>query len=195
MKRNFSNESLANAALRIYRSFDGRIRGFIYSVLSTFSKGTSKRLFLGSGIRIINSKSIYFSSNVSFGIFARIECYGSGIDKEPLLKIGKNSSFGDYCHIGALSGVIIGDNVLCASGVLIIDHSHGNPKIDLKATKLEDPKIRSLTSRGKIVIEDNVWIGERVIILSGSYIGEGAVIAANTVVRGNIPARTIYHGD
>jgi acetyltransferase-like isoleucine patch superfamily enzyme len=45
-----------------------------------------------------------------------------------------------------------------------------------------------------IVIEDNVWLGDRVIILGGSYIGEGAIIQAGSVVCGNIPKYAIAGG-
>jgi acetyltransferase-like isoleucine patch superfamily enzyme len=194
MKRNFSNESFLNILFRLKKSLFGRLRGFIYSSGFVFHEGSSRKLFLGNGIRLINSKAMLFSDNVSFGICARIECHNELSGERPILIVGKNSSFGDYCHIGALTGVFVGENVLCASGVLIIDHSHGEPKTDLMSAELSDPKTRALSSRGKIVIEDNVWIGERVIVLSGSHIGEGAVIAANTVVRGRVPARSIYHG-
>lgn len=46
----------------------------------------------------------------------------------------------------------------------------------------------------EITIEDFVWIGDRVIILGGSHIGEGAVIQAGSVVCGEIPAFAIAGG-
>lgn len=50
-------------------------------------------------------------------------------------------------------------------------------------------------SKGDIVIGDDVWIGERCIILSGVTIGQGAVIGAGTVVAKNIPPYAIYAGN
>lgn len=44
------------------------------------------------------------------------------------------------------------------------------------------------------VIKDFVWIGDRVIILGGSNIGEGAIIQAGSVVCGDIPAYAIAGG-
>ena len=38
-------------------------------------------------------------------------------------------------------------------------------------------------SKGGIVIEDNVWIGANCVLLDGTHIGEGSVIAAGSVVR------------
>jgi len=51
-----------------------------------------------------------------------------------------------------------------------------------------------LTCRGDVVIGNDVWIGFDTIILSGSKIGNGAIIGANSVVRGEIPAYAIAAG-
>lgn len=45
-----------------------------------------------------------------------------------------------------------------------------------------------------IVIEDNVWLGDRVMILGGVTIGEGAIIQAGSVVVSNIPKYSIAGG-
>lgn len=47
-------------------------------------------------------------------------------------------------------------------------------------------------SKGKIIIEDDVWIGSNVIILSGVTIGKGSVIGAGSVVRKSVPPYSIY---
>ena len=49
-------------------------------------------------------------------------------------------------------------------------------------------------SRGDIIIEDDVWIGARSIILSGVTIGQGAVIGAGSIVTKNIPPYTVAAG-
>lgn len=45
-----------------------------------------------------------------------------------------------------------------------------------------------------VSIGDNVWLGDRVIILGGCNIGEGAIIQAGSVVAGNIPPLAIAGG-
>ena len=45
-----------------------------------------------------------------------------------------------------------------------------------------------------IVIEDNVWLGDRVIVLGGTVIEEGAIIQAGSVVIGTIPKYSIAGG-
>ena len=43
-----------------------------------------------------------------------------------------------------------------------------------------------------ISIGNNVWIGANSVILRGSSIGDGVVIGAGSVVKGSVPAKTIY---
>jgi acetyltransferase-like isoleucine patch superfamily enzyme len=49
-------------------------------------------------------------------------------------------------------------------------------------------------SRGGIVIEEDAWLGANVVVLDGAIIRRGAVIAAGSVVRGEIPAYEIHAG-
>ena len=55
------------------------------------------------------------------------------------------------------------------------------------------PKDRSLVT-SPVVIEDNVWIGEKVVILKGVRIGEGAVIGAGAIVTHDIPPYSVAVG-
>jgi acetyltransferase-like isoleucine patch superfamily enzyme len=195
IKRDFSAESKINMMLRAARAISSRVRGYTYIAIGMFSEGSGKNITFGKNPRFINTKSMHLGSAVHFGICARLECYGGfAIDGTPKMKIGDGTSFGDYCHIGSFNSITIGKNVLGASKILIIDHNHGDPKFDIEACKLTTPRSRPLFSRGPIIIEDDVWIGEGVTILSGSRIGRGAIIAANSIVRGEVKGRTIYFG-
>ena len=53
---------------------------------------------------------------------------------------------------------------------------------------------RPLTSKGAVVIEDNVWLGDNVCVLSGITIGKGAIIGANSVVTHSIPPYSVAAG-
>ena len=50
-------------------------------------------------------------------------------------------------------------------------------------------------TRRPIIIERNVWIGDRGVVLKGSHIGADSVIGSNAVVRGSIPARSLCIGN
>lgn len=109
----------------------------------------------------------------------------------PRIIIGKNTSINEYNHITCCNYISIGDNVLTGRYVLISDNSHGDSTKDVIGTP---PLSRPLYSKGIIVIGNNVWIGERCCILGGVKIGEGSIIAANSVVTKNIPAYCIAGG-
>lgn len=109
----------------------------------------------------------------------------------PTIEIGDNVSIETDCHIGCINKIQIGNNVLIASGVYISDHMHGLSDFsDIEIAPLQ----RQLFSKGPIVIYDNVWIGERAVILSGVSIGNNSIIAANAVVTKDVPSYTIVAG-
>jgi len=97
----------------------------------------------------------------------------------------------------AEEGLIIGSYVSIAYGVKFV--LGGNHRMNtfttypIKAMFLGE-KVDSL-SKGKIIVEDDVWIGTDALILSGAHIGKGAIIGARTVVSGNIPAYAVVVGN
>lgn len=74
---------------------------------------------------------------------------------------------------------------------MLNDNSHGD--FVSKDLRLR-PNLRPLCSKGPIIIEENVWIGEMVCILGGVHIGKAAVIAAGAVVTKDVPAYTLVGG-
>ena len=84
-----------------------------------------------------------------------------------------------------MNRIELGKNVLTGKYVLITDNAHG----DADPALLEmAPNKRPLVSKGPVVIEDNVWIGEKASILPGVHIGRGAIIGAGAVVTKDVPA-------
>lgn len=111
----------------------------------------------------------------------RMECLDvcELIGHAPQLIIGNEVSMNFRCHIGVVNQVPIGNDVLIGSNVLITDHSHGfNDERDV----MQSSGARVLYSKGPVVIEDRVWIGENACILPGVTVGHHSVIGANTVV-------------
>lgn len=107
-----------------------------------------------------------------------------------IVSIGKSVSIGDFCHIAASNYVEIGNGVLIGSKVLITDHQHGKTGEQLG----EMPAKRNLYSAGPVIIDDNVWIGDNVVIMPDVHIGQGCIIGANAVVTKDIPAYSIVTG-
>lgn len=112
----------------------------------------------------------------------------------PVITIGNNVSLSDSVHIAATHAVIIGNDVLIGSRVLITDHNHGLYKGEAQSSPLEPPAKRILTDHCCTNIGDRVWIGDGVAILAGSVVGDGSIIAANSVVVSNIPPHCIAAG-
>jgi acetyltransferase-like isoleucine patch superfamily enzyme len=50
----------------------------------------------------------------------------------------------------------------------------------------------SKSSKGPIIIEDDVWVGENCVILSGTRIRQGCIVGAGSIVRKDIPPYAIY---
>ena len=115
-----------------------------------------------------------------------------GVSKcEPNLSIGNNCSFVAYNHITCANKITIGDSLLTGKWVTITDNSHGETD---KVTLGMRPQKRPITSKGPVVIGNNVWIGDKATILPGVSIGDGAVIAANAVVTKDVPPYAIVGG-
>lgn len=137
----------------------------------------------------------YMTINGYVDNYCVLECWDKykGQTFSPRLDIGESVSIGEYTHITCISRISIGNGVLTGRYVLISDNNHGTPGL---AEELATPPAkRELSSKGPITIEDNVWIGDRAIILGGVTIGKGAIIAANTVVTKDVPAGAIVVGN
>ncbi|ENV5979303.1 CatB-related O-acetyltransferase [Vibrio parahaemolyticus] len=89
----------------------------------------------------------------------------------------------------------IGDYVCIAAEAVILMGGNHNHRTDWFCLYpfLDDVE-RSYQSRGDTIIGDAVWIGMRAMIMPGVTIGEGAVIAANSVVTKNVPPYTMVAG-
>ncbi|MNY78908.1 Galactoside O-acetyltransferase [compost metagenome] len=57
------------------------------------------------------------------------------------------------------------------------------------------PAKRRLYSKGPVIIEDNVWLGEGVVVLPGVTIGENSIVGANAVVTKSIPKNCVAGGN
>mgnify|MGYP004518787057 CR=1 FL=1 len=88
---------------------------------------------------------------------------------------------------GPNSRIIIGKNVMCSYGVHIRTQYHMYKDRMI-------PMIKQGMKEADIIIEDNVWIGHSVHIMSGVTIHTGAVIGANAVVTKDVPRDTVVAG-
>lgn len=142
-------------------------------------------------IRIRGKKFISVGNGFTTGFNCRLDAYSEG--NSTVIKIGNNVQINDYVHIGAINSIEIRDNVLIASKVFITDHNHGLYTGNDCDSPMSIPKDRKLFS-GPVVIEENVWIGEFVSILSGVTIGKGSIIGSMSLVNKDVPPYSIAVG-
>ena len=150
---------------------------------------------------IVGKKHIKFGENFNAGPNLRIEVLDSSFVRHeievggetPKLIIGDNVNLNFNVHIGVLKSIELGNNVLIASNVLIIDHNHGHYKGSNQDAPFSVPKNRKSIAES-VVIGDNTWIGENASILPGTSIGEGCIIGANAVVSGTFEKHQMIAG-
>jgi acetyltransferase-like isoleucine patch superfamily enzyme len=99
--------------------------------------------------------------------------------------LGDNVGIGSNCYIA--SDLVIGNDVMIAPQVALLSrHTHRYDIVG--ASMFQSPR----GDRDEIVIEDDVWIGFGVIVMSGVRIGRGSVIAAGAVVLKDVPPYSIF---
>ena len=135
-----------------------------------------------------------FGNNISIGDFAtlitapdkRIDLSTWETDKiSGEIFLGKYILISPGTSIRSAKKIIIGQSTMIASDVTITDSDwHG---IYDRTDYVASPK--------EVSIEDNVWIGEKSIILKGTKIGANSIIGAGSVVSGEVPPNTIYAGN
>ena len=114
------------------------------------------------------------------------------------LSIGERTFVGNSVIVIA-SRVEIGDDVLVAWGCTIVDHdSHAMKFSDRKDDVeqwLDGKKDWGSVEIKPVTIGDKAWIGLNAIILKGVMIGEGAVVAAGSVVTHDVPPYAVVAGN
>lgn len=157
-----------------------------------------------------------FSSLVLWLIYTHLLSkipYGLGVKlrnvvlKRLLNHVGVGTRISTGVRLLYPQGITLGDNVgiprdvaLDGRGSVEIgdDTIIGFESIILTATHISKDKDTPIRKQGMfcapVKIGKNVWTGARVIILPGLTIGDGAIIAANSVVDKDVPANTVYGG-
>ena len=178
---------LQNKIRKYYKNIFNR---YIKTLLNSCGEGLS----IAPSLAYMGLNNVSIGSNFKAGERLKLRTFAgwNNLKYAPQILIGDNVNIETDCHISAINKVSIGNNVLMASFVYISDHSHGDVN-DSENSQLP-PLERPLYSKGPIVIEDDVWLGEKVSVLPGVHIGRGAIIGANSVVTKDIPAYAVAVG-
>jgi len=110
---------------------------------------------------------------------------------KPILQIGNNTTFGYMNMISVAERVTIGEHCMFAGEIKIFD----NNSHSINAEKRREHAVMDLHDVAPVDIGDDVWVGSNVIIMKGVKIGNGAVIAAGSIVTKNVEAFTVVGGN
>lgn len=140
-----------------------------------------KYLRIDKGVRLLKKNSyLEVGRKVQLHRYVKLSAWGGELTAHII--IGDNTAIGDRTEIHAGSRIEIGKGCNIAWDVCIMDrdyHKFNSSEEVIKPVK----------------ICDNVWIGCNCIVLKGVTVGEGAVIAAGSVVTGDVPPKTLVAGN
>lgn len=191
LNRFFDDEKGHLIPIRVLQRLTEQVIGKLRAKLWGWPRG-----FISSGARIIGSRHIVVGENSSVGRHAWIETisrYGA-ITYKPSIEIGINFSASERLHIACVNQITVGNNCLFGSSVHITDHGHGIYRGINSDLPDVSPALRPLSSDATVKIGSNVWLGDNVVVIGPAEIGDGVIIGANSVVKGDIPANVIACG-
>lgn len=145
--------------------------------------GCGKNVFIDKNVHLMRfKKNINLNNNVVLKEASRI----CSCNQNAVIKIGSNSTIGYNTFIFCSEKIVIGDNCLIAPFVYIVDSDH-----QIKKSSLINEQENDIAP---VMIGDDVWIGSNSLVLKGVSIGEGAVVAANSVVNKDVPPYEVWGG-
>lgn len=155
-------------------------------------KGKKVKIAIGKNGRIILDKRVKLDSGcelssnneIEIGMGTEIGC-GTALvaTKSGIIHIGENSFLNRNCTIVSCESISIGSGTAIGYNVVILDHDHYYVK--------EGKQPWNDIKTAPVVIGNNVWIGANVTILAGTKIGDNAVIAAGSIIKGEVSGSTL----
>lgn len=133
----------------------------------------------------IRGSRIRIGPHVQIYDFVVIRAVGGDGD----IEIGEHCYLNPHCVLYSGHGIRLGSYVLIGPGTVIAPANHAFERRDVVMRQQG-----FMPSRGGVVIEDDVWIGANATVLDGARIRRGAVIAAGSVVRGEVGTFEIWGG-
>ena len=128
---------------------------------------------------------IIIGANSMIDSFVKIKPVGGAGD----VIIGSHTYINSGCVFYSGNGIKIGDHVAIAANCTLapVNHAYQDREQLISAQGF-------LPNKGGVVIEDDVWIGANCVILDGAILRTGVVVAAGSIVRGELKAYGIYAG-
>lgn len=108
--------------------------------------------------------------------------------EESAIQINEQSTFGEELKLHANSGkkILIGRDCMFSRSIIIFS-GDGHAIMDVNTGKVINNYSKTDISKNYAFVGDHTWIGIRAFILSGTSIGEGSIVGAQSVVKGRFP--------
>lgn len=140
------------------------------------------------------SGSLFVAKGASLEVEAFDVYAGGRINVNAGAKLSLGSGYMNHdCVIDCFSSITIGRDVVISERVVIRDADNHSIQTISKETVSGSP-VTSKPAVAPIVIQDHVWIGMNVMVLKGVTIGEGAVVAAGSLVNKDVPPHSLVAG-
>lgn len=151
---------------------------------------------VGNGLQMEELPYIQGLGNILLGENVRLSgktglAFNNRHLKRPTLKIGDRSFIGHDCSIRVASSIEIGRHCLIAGGAIIADYD-GHP---VNADQRRANETSPWEDVKPVVIEDDVWIGARSVVLKGVRIGARSIVGAHAVVTKDVPPDCVVAGN
>jgi len=154
------------------------IRSFMFPYLRIRIKNFSAQSYIHPTVSIQNFGKLDLDRNVHIHkgsiIWGKLS---SGHD----VSIGPNNTIYGVVEMGAYT--------MTGPGCAFVSGNHGFADLDTPMM------LQACHSKGKIVIEEDVWIGANCVVLDGVEIGQGSIIGAGSVVTKNVEPYSIVIGN
>jgi virginiamycin A acetyltransferase len=133
----------------------------------------------------VRGSRIIIGANSMVDSFVKIKPAGGAGD----VIIGSHTYINSGCVLYSGNGIKIGDHVAIAANCTLapVNHAYADSEKLIRAQGFSP-------SKGGIEIEDDVWIGANCVILDGAILRKGVVVAAGSIVRGELETYGIYAG-
>jgi len=139
-------------------------------------------------VRLRGEGNIEIGSQVFVGAGSWLQTMPVDGCAAPRLVIGDRTTFTGHCVVVAAQEVRFGRAVLLARNVYVSDHHHHYRGHD------QPILAQGLDGIAPVLIDDGAWLGQNVVICAGVTVGKGAVVAANSVVKADVPDRCMAAG-
>ncbi len=135
--------------------------------------------------------SLYLAKGATLEVEAFDVYAGSRINVNAGAKLSLGSGYMNHdCVIDCFSSITIGYGVVISERVVIRDSDNHA----ITSTENGELKSDEKPAAAPIVIQDHVWLGMNVVVLKGVTIGEGAIVAAGSVVTKDVPSHCLVAG-